>query len=624
MNRSSRRTRQQESRASERTRWLAASFVVAALVLSSSHASAAVYREFSFTVQSGTYWEFGWDASDYSSGGAGCCTTNTAGRFRVTLGEPAWIGGLTLHELSVVRVSGDRIRTTPRWRYLGFLGSRMYGSVDGVSLELVFDGELGYQVSGGFFADYSSDRLVVASVSTIDNDYLSGEVVGLSDSGSERACEVILGRTICTGDFNANRKTVDYFHPEVGMAGYFFHSAYSSCGGGSCSAGTSDVNIGLVAFSIEGDGFYARPSIPPLMDGDLAIYYSLYDPEDLPLQGLDIYNVPTPIDKPRSVVRYLPFTGSWSPVLPALPANIPWGADFITAGNRLLMIEVDDGKEASEIWATEIDPIEHRPLDTGMRILGSHFDYGAMTLFGDKLYRGEDRFPGPPGLPWPTWTDLWSGWLGTGTSGLRQLASGRLYSHLLTDGPGLYYAVYIPGVAVEGGVIDSVQFRQADSELRGLGDPIAIPFVAGTPSLVVHDFAMDEEAFYIAVSVPQTGFYSLYRVDRDEPDTLALVRQPEEPFPGDRLLIEAVQGFILMHLLNSDPANSLVLLADTRGTNLAGDDIYYGLDLPGAGVPFNLQMLAVGSVVPEPASACGALAALGVLAALRRHSRWRS
>lgn len=211
---------------------------------------------FDFALKEGDFWEFGWDGTvSRFSQGSGGSTSNESGTFRLTLGAPSNIGGVTLYQILVSGNPdwGDTRDFSPRWTHIGIDSHKIYGSTDGATLEVVFDAETGAWSGGGFFSEWPSDTLIVAGPGSIDNAYItdpSAIMVGRSSNQSQ--CETIAGIVIC-GDQSFTSIDREFFKPGVGLLGYRFFNSFSFSGGGFSSGGSDEYDVGLIASSLRGD-----------------------------------------------------------------------------------------------------------------------------------------------------------------------------------------------------------------------------------------------------------------------------------------------------------------------------------------------------------------------------------
>ncbi len=211
---------------------------------------------FDFSLTEGDFWEFGWDGivSRFAQGSSGS-TSNERGTFRLTLGSSSNIGGVTLNQILVSGNPkwGDTRDFTPRWTHIGIDSHKIYGSTDGSSVEVIFDAKSGAWTGGGFFSEWPTDTLIVASSGSIDNDYITDTgAIMVGRSSSQSQCETIGGIVIC-GDQSFTSIDREYFKAGVGLLGYRFFNSFSFSGGGFSSGGSDEYNVGLVASSLRGD-----------------------------------------------------------------------------------------------------------------------------------------------------------------------------------------------------------------------------------------------------------------------------------------------------------------------------------------------------------------------------------
>lgn len=210
---------------------------------------------FEFPLEEGDFWEFGWDKTVSSfAQGSGGSTSSSSGKFRLTLGPVINVGGVSLYETlySGNPAGWPESFTIPRWKYVGIDGSKVYGSVDGATLEVVFDAETGTWSGGGFFTEWPSS-LIVAEPGSISNDYImDSNILRVGTSSSQSQCETIAGVTIC-GDESFTHTEYEYFKPGVGPVGYRYLNSFSSDGGGFSSGSSTERNLGLIGSSLAGN-----------------------------------------------------------------------------------------------------------------------------------------------------------------------------------------------------------------------------------------------------------------------------------------------------------------------------------------------------------------------------------
>ncbi len=221
---------------------------------------------FDFNFSEGDFWEFGWNGTVTRwAQGSGSSTSEQGSSFRITLGAASAIDSIMMYgiNLSGNPMWGDSQDFTPRWTHIGIDGNKIYGSTNGTTVEVVFDSESGVWSGGGFFSEFPSDTLIVATQGTITNDYITdSNAIRVGRSSSQDQCEVILGITIC-GDESFNRTEWEYFKSGLGPLGYQFYHSWSFSGGSFSSGGSDDYDMGLTASSLRGDSVDYTLEIEP-------------------------------------------------------------------------------------------------------------------------------------------------------------------------------------------------------------------------------------------------------------------------------------------------------------------------------------------------------------------------
>ena len=120
-------------------------------------ASLVKFAGFDYQLHEGTFWEYKWEykSSTFCRDCRGGATTDL-GTFRVTLGPPKVIEGVTAYEVQLagkhkLKGSSTDRSFAPRWQYMALEDSRILVSEDGVSLVVLFDGQEGEWPGSGFF-----------------------------------------------------------------------------------------------------------------------------------------------------------------------------------------------------------------------------------------------------------------------------------------------------------------------------------------------------------------------------------------------------------------------------------------------------------------------------------------
>lgn len=219
---------------------------------------------FDFQIGEGTFWDYGWFSSRTNCAqGSGCSTDDESGLFRITLGQPRQIQGITAYE---VHQSGNAGEFTPRWRYIAMDQNQILGSADGITFTIIFNAETGVWPGSGFFTEFDSGSLFSADLGQIENEFIQGPalVTGLvqGESNCEYFGDIGLG-TICGSEDPFSITTFEYYQQGIGPIGYSHRSSASFSGGGFASSHSVEEYIGLVASSLTGDEISHEFEIEP-------------------------------------------------------------------------------------------------------------------------------------------------------------------------------------------------------------------------------------------------------------------------------------------------------------------------------------------------------------------------
>jgi hypothetical protein len=184
--------------------------------------------------------------------GSGNSTKQDAAQFRLNLGAPVQRGGVTLFPITI---SGrtrllDSIDVAPRWHYLGAAGGKLYGSIDGQSVETVYspDGAL-----AGFFAQRDPAQPATLTGSTFHGDYLDTSAIAAGNSQSAGGCQVIAGYQICSED-SSSASAYEYFKDGLGPLGFSLSRSSTSSGGGFTTSFTTRYQVELTGTSLAATG----------------------------------------------------------------------------------------------------------------------------------------------------------------------------------------------------------------------------------------------------------------------------------------------------------------------------------------------------------------------------------
>lgn len=229
-----------------------------------SEASTPKFPGFDFTLSEGTYWEFYWTykKTSYVQGEGGSTDVDT-GSFRITLGPPKTIGGVTSYEVLLAGDSTDPSHDyAPRWKYIAINNNQILGSVDEITLQVIFDANDGEWQGGGFFTTFSAQSQIAASNGQIDNEFVQTSAIAAGRSANQDFCEIIAGYTVCPNDEEFTVAEKDYYKGGIGPLGYYLYLGFSSSGGDFYTSFTYTRHLGLIATSLRADDGFV-PKLPP-------------------------------------------------------------------------------------------------------------------------------------------------------------------------------------------------------------------------------------------------------------------------------------------------------------------------------------------------------------------------
>ncbi len=213
---------------------------------------------FEYPLAKGDFWEYGWDYQSSYFAAYGSSSYNADSRFRITLGDPITVDGTQFYEmlLSGNTLARDSKDLKPNGKYVAISDYQLIIlESDMVTEQVLFDAQTGVWPGSGFFTDFPSSTLFEATLSSINNDYISQTAYQVKESSSSSQCEYFSGiGTICGGDYNEDLVEREYYVVTLGPVGYYGHfsiSDWSSSDGGWSSSNTT--NIGLIAASLRGD-----------------------------------------------------------------------------------------------------------------------------------------------------------------------------------------------------------------------------------------------------------------------------------------------------------------------------------------------------------------------------------
>ena len=239
---------------------------------------AARFPGFDLEVTQDTFWEYRWSYTQRSCAqGSGCSTKEDEGLYRVTLGPPREIQGVTAYEIQLtgkhkVALPDVTRDFAPRWEYLAVSDNGIHGSL-GSGLTVIFDGQLGKWAGSGYFTDrFSADELIEANRSSITQDAAiadwpgvrTGGAISIGRASSQSQCEIIAGIRVCPQEETLNVSEREMYREGVGPVAYLFQSSASFSGGGFFSSFQTTENVRLVASSLRGDTASALDEVPDL------------------------------------------------------------------------------------------------------------------------------------------------------------------------------------------------------------------------------------------------------------------------------------------------------------------------------------------------------------------------
>ena len=207
---------------------------------------------FDFEVGEGTFWEYEWNyASGTSCLGCRGGPTTDSGTFRVTLGAPKEIEGITAYE---VQVSGKYRRSkidtgsgySPRWSYLAVDDNLILVSDDGVSFTVLFDGQEGRWPGSGFFTTvFKPEHLYEGKI--VGEDVVVRLSVEKGDSGCVYYRSV---GQVCSSGESFDYKATETYRHGIGPVGYSYKYSFSSGTGSNSFSLSTTESVSLVQSSL--------------------------------------------------------------------------------------------------------------------------------------------------------------------------------------------------------------------------------------------------------------------------------------------------------------------------------------------------------------------------------------
>ncbi len=226
------------------------------------------FTGFDFDLYQGNFWEYGWDYSSSYVASGSSSSSYYQGTFRITLGPPVAMNGMTFYEiqLSGTTDAGDRKNLKPRGAYVAVSDNKIVIlAADMTTIETLFDAQTGLWPGSGFFTQFPASTLFSATLSTISNDYINASAYMVRESESESQCEYFPGYgNICGGDYNENMDEREYYIEDVGAVGYYAYfsiSDMSSPDGGWSASNTT--HVGLTTSSLWEDNLDYTLEVEP-------------------------------------------------------------------------------------------------------------------------------------------------------------------------------------------------------------------------------------------------------------------------------------------------------------------------------------------------------------------------
>lgn len=272
-----------------------------------------VFNGFDFSIQTGDFWEYYWITEDLNvASGSPSSDASNNGNFRITIGDPVTIDEKEAYKLEI---TGQNLESFPgpRWAFLAIDNNQLLGSIDGNSLETIFNAQNGEWLGGGFFASFDNDATIVTSNVTVENEFIRAEnSIVASYQDGQTICEVIAGQRVCANDNSFSISVADFFKSGIGPIGYNYSSRVFNQGGGFTTSSEFYFQIGLVATSfVADDGFI--PSLPPWLEKTslpepfLLTPVASWDDRLFFFGGIDTMDVAS-----RQIHIYDPATNEWS------------------------------------------------------------------------------------------------------------------------------------------------------------------------------------------------------------------------------------------------------------------------------------------------------------------------
>ena len=225
---------------------------------------------FDFRLNEGAFWEYRWETKSSYFAARGSSSDSDSGAFRVTLGAPKEIHGVTAYEVNVSgkhQVTDEDRSFAPRWRYIAVANDQMLISGDGETLVVLFDARAGEWPGSGFFTTrMKPETLYEARDGRIPQPVSDwpgvqeGSALSVSHSADKSKCQTYrvtvksggpLG-TIC-GDDSLSYSEREMYLAGIGPVAYSYSFSMSRGSGMNSWSSSASEHLALVASSLRGD-----------------------------------------------------------------------------------------------------------------------------------------------------------------------------------------------------------------------------------------------------------------------------------------------------------------------------------------------------------------------------------
>ena len=251
-------------------------------------ASRPKFAGFDFRLDEGAFWEYRWETKSSYFAARGSSSDSDSGTFRVTLGQPKEIHGVTAYEVTVSgkhQVADEERSFAPRWRYVAVTDDQMLVSGDGETLVVLFDARAGEWPGSGFFTTrmkpetlYEAHEARIPQPASEWPGVQAGLALSVSHSADKSKCKTYrvmvesgvgiyrkgttpLG-TICGND-SLSYDEREIYRAGIGPVAYSYSFSMSQGSGTNSWSSSASENLALVASSFRGDATSSRPIPSP-------------------------------------------------------------------------------------------------------------------------------------------------------------------------------------------------------------------------------------------------------------------------------------------------------------------------------------------------------------------------